>query len=155
MSLIVRRAGPQDAVRIRNVHVASIRGLCALDYAPAVIRAWSSDKRPENYRRSMAQGESMFLALAGGRTAGFAGIKDDEVRAVYVHPRFARRGVGAALLAALERRARVRRVRSLHLSSSVTAAPFYRAMGYTTVRKGTFTLRDGARMACVHMAKEL
>lgn len=153
MTLIVRRAMSADAVRIRNVHVASIRGLCARDYTPAQIRAWSSNKRPGNARRSMAEGEAMFLALVGVRTAGFAGFKDREVRAVYVHPQFARRGVGTALLAALERTARRRGVRCLRLSSSVTAAPFYRAMGYATVRKGTFTLRDGTRIACVHMRK--
>lgn len=155
MTTIVRRAKLVDAVRIRNVHVASIRGLCARDYTPAQIRAWTSHKRAESVRRAMAEGETMFLALEGNRTVGFAGFKDREVRAVYVHPGFARRGIGTALLAALERTARRRGLRRVHLSSSVTAAPFYRAMGFATVRKSRFTLRDGTRIACVLMRKSL
>lgn len=153
--VIVRRALPADAVRIRNVHISSIRGLCARDYTRAQIEAWSSKKRPENYRCSMREGEVMFVALLGKRTAGFAGFKGTEIRAVYVHPRFARQGIGRALFAAVERLAKKRCVRRLRLSSSVTAVPFYRAMGFMAVRKSMFTLRDGTRIACVDMQKPL
>ena len=61
-----------------------------------------------------------------------------EVRAVYVHPDFARRGVGSALLAELERRARDRGFETLVLTASLNAVPFYEHRGYEAVTTVTY-----------------
>src|SRR5438105_3419192 len=104
MKIQIRRARPDDARKIRNAHVASVRILCAKDYNARQIAAWSS-RKPDEYRRAMKT-EAMYVAQAGERIAGFSAAHGREVRAVYVHPRFARRGVGAKLLAAAERAVR-------------------------------------------------
>jgi ribosomal protein S18 acetylase RimI-like enzyme len=68
--------------------------------------------------------------------AGF--IREPEgrakVRRVAVHPSAQRRGIGRALMAALEARARELGMRVLHLDASQAAAhALYRACGYTEV----------------------
>ncbi|MEM4780046.1 MAG: GNAT family N-acetyltransferase, partial [Halalkalicoccus sp.] len=60
---------------------------------------------------------------------------DAEVTGVYVDPSAARQGIGSTLLADLERYGRERGVRTLALSASLNAVPFYQAHGYERVRE--------------------
>jgi putative acetyltransferase len=153
--ICLRPARPEDALKIRNVHVASIRALCAGEYTPEQIAAWTANARPERYRRAMAEGEIMFVAERGPRIVGFSALRDDEVRAVYVHPRLTRRGVGTLLLRAAEEAARARGIVELHLSASLTAVPFYRSQGYRECGNATHRLSTGMLIPCVEMAKRL
>jgi putative acetyltransferase len=153
--ICIRRARDEDALKIRNVHVASIRTLCARDYTPEQIAAWIANIRLAGYRQAMREGEVMFVAERGPRIAGFSGILADEVRAVYVHPRFIRRGVGSLLLRAAEDEARARRVEALRLNASLTAVPFYRSQGYEERRAGWHPLPSGVLLPCVRMTKRL
>ena len=43
--MLIRRATVDDAEAICDLHVRSIRGLCAADYTPPQIEAWASRKR--------------------------------------------------------------------------------------------------------------
>ena len=43
----------------------------------------------------------------------------------------------------------------LRLESSVTAEPFYSALGYQTLERGEFVLGSGRAIACVNMEKRL
>jgi ribosomal protein S18 acetylase RimI-like enzyme len=46
-------------------------------------------------------------------------------------------------------------VRRLELESSVTAVSFYRREGYEVIDRGEHILRNGQRMACIKMRKDL
>jgi putative acetyltransferase len=152
----VRQATPADALKIRNVHVQSVRRLCAKEYTSRQIDAWTAGRRPAQYRRAMeTEGETMFVAERADRILGFGSLRQDEIRAVYVHPRSAGRGVGSALLAALERTARRSGVTRLHCVASLTAVSFYRACGYRVGRRVTHRLRNGAVLPGVRMTKRL
>jgi putative acetyltransferase len=151
----LRRARPEDALKIRNVHVASIRALCAGEYTPEQIAAWTAGARPERYRRAMAEGEIIFVAERGPRIVGFSALEGDQVQAVYVHPQFARRGVGTLLLRAVEAEARDRGIVELRLSASLTAVPFYRSLGYRELGNTMHPLSTGILIPCVRMVKRL
>ncbi len=56
--------------------------------------------------------------------------KNAELRACYVAPEAARKGVGSALVLELEQVAREQGMAYLELDSSLTAEPFYVAHGY-------------------------
>lgn len=153
--ITIRRARLDDALRIRNLHVRSIRVLCREEYTKRQIAAWSGGRKPRDYRRAMtAGGERMVVAEDGERLAGFASLRGDEVLAVYVHPRCARRGVGTRLLAAAESRARRRGVRRLYLDATLTGVPFYLVRGYRSVRQHA-VLRNGIAIPVVQMMKTL
>lgn len=152
----IREARPADALKIRNVHVASIRGLCAKDYTPEEIGAWTAGMRPAVYREAItSQEESIFVAEVRDRLVGFASLRGEEVRAVYVHPRFARQGVGSRLLRAVEQKAESLGLGKLRLHSSLTAAAFYRKHGYRGSRRVRHVLASGDQIPCVPMAKWL
>jgi putative acetyltransferase len=153
--ICIRRARDEDAIKLRNVHVASIRTLCADEYTPEQIAAWIENIRPAGYRRAMADGELMFVAERRPRIMGFSSLLEDEVRAVYVHPCFARQGVGSMLLRAVEEEAQARGIAALRLDASLTAVPFYRSHGYQERGAARHWLPTGDPLPCVRMAKRL
>ena len=53
-----------------------------------------------------------------------------KIRAFFVHPDWARRGVGQAILARCEFEARAAGFRACELMATLLGVPFYRAMGY-------------------------
>jgi hypothetical protein len=51
--------------------------------------------------------------------------------------------------------ARARGLPFLHLAASLNAEAFYTKHGYSAVENSFLTLRDGTRMSCVMMRKDL
>ena len=151
---ILRRAERADAPSICGMHVASIRAYCAGRYTPTQIEAWAGPKRPEWYTRAMAAGEVMFVAESAGQIVGFAALDGAQVKAVYVAPGWTGRGVGSALLAAVETHAAAADVFELHLESSLNAVDFYLARGYAQVRDSIHRMGD-VEIPCVTMRKRL
>ncbi|MGH7353259.1 MAG: GNAT family N-acetyltransferase [Candidatus Rokuibacteriota bacterium] len=151
----VRRARLDDARRIRDLHVRSIRVLCRRHYTPRQIAAWSGRLRPSGYRWAMRAGrETMLVAEDGRRLVGFGSLRGDMVRAVYVHARRPGRGIGTRLLAALEGYARRRGVRRLRLDATRNGLLFYAARGYRVVRRHAVRL-GGVPIPAIRMAKRL
>lgn len=77
-----------------------------------------------------------------------------KIRAFFVHPAWARRGVGRAILARCESEARAAGFRACELMATLPGVPFYRAMGY----EGDTPIRydaGGVTLAFVPMRKAL
>ena len=58
-----------------------------------------------------------------------------KVRAIFVHPDFARRGLGSLILAAVENAAREAGFRRFEMGSTLTGVPLYRLKGYVEVER--------------------
>lgn len=99
----------------------------------------------------------MAICQTTRRIAGFGAIVDDkgELRACYIHPDFARQGVGRLIMDALEDIARQAGQTRLWLHGSRNAASFYMACGWEMVEETMHRHHDGQQMACVHMQKRL
>jgi GNAT superfamily N-acetyltransferase len=76
------------------------------------------------------------------------------VRAMYTHPRFARRGVGRLILSLCENAARAEGFARAELMATLAGEPLYRACGYSAVERLT---DDRGRVAVplLRMAKAL
>ncbi len=129
-----RDATEADAHAATDVLRRSITELCSADHRgdPAVLADWLANKTPERFEAWIARpGQWVVVAERGGVLCGVGLLRaDGGIRLCYVHPEHARRGVGRALIDALEARAREAGLMRLHLDSTITAAPFYEAMGY-------------------------
>jgi len=77
------------------------------------------------------------------------------IRAFYVHPAFARRGLGRMLLAHCSRAAKTAGFRSLELMSTLPGVPLYTAMGFQPIEDSVRTLPDGVELPFVRMGKPL
>ena len=77
------------------------------------------------------------------------------IRAFFVHPDFARRGVGRAILAACEAAAQQAGFRRLELAATLPGEPLYRALGYTPDDQSAIPFPDGQSLPIVRMHKPL
>ena len=154
--MIVRPATLDDANAICDVHVRSIRALCANDYTQQQIESWTRFKAADNYRRGMTErGEVIFVAEIGGKIVGFSSLEKDEITSVYVVPEGVGRGAGRALVEAAESHARDQGIAKIRLRSTLTSIGFYLHTGYTRDDDTVFKLRDGIELQCVWMHKQL
>jgi putative acetyltransferase len=156
----VRFAKSEDARGILEAHYSAVHETAAKDYPLEIRRRWSTPvtlKRIDEYLRNALPNETTVVADVDGKIAGFGVIieSNNELRAVYVAAEFGNQGVGSALLRELERLAKERGCRELHMDSSLTAAPFYLHHGYEELGRADHTLSSGHTMAGVRMRKVL
>jgi putative acetyltransferase len=159
VSITVREMKREEAALFVEIHHAAVRGLAATDYPIAVIEHWAPPITAATIERFLSNRdrELRLIAELDRQPAGIGAIvvSKAELRACYVAPHAARRGVGSALVAELERIARAHRLEHLELESSITAEPFYSALGYNVVQRGELRISPTVRMASVTMRKPL
>ena len=160
MTLIVRQMRDEEARSFLEVHHAAVRYLAARDYAPEVIEAWAPlpiTQAAVDAVVANPENEVRFVAECAGRLIGLACLvtANNELRACYVAPVAARKGVGKALLMKIEETARSAGVKYLWASSSLTAEQFYRSQGYEVIEYGHHMLRGYLPMACAKIKKSL
>ena len=103
----------------------------------------------------MAAGEVFFVAEVDRRVVGFSVLHGDEVKAVYLHPDHAGRGIGRRLLEAVETEARTTGVAELHLTSTLTSVGFYESCGYAKGAEQQHPVSGGVMLTCVKFTKRL
>jgi putative acetyltransferase len=159
-SVIVRPIRDGEARSFLEIQRAAVRGLAAEDYPRSVIEEWApvpvTDTAVAFFRLNHDE-EIRLVAELEGQLAGIGALVlgGSELRACYVTPAAARKGVGSALVAEIERIARQHELTHLELHSSLTAEPFYRALGYVVEDRIEHVLGSGKRMAAVKMRKSL
>ena len=78
-----------------------------------------------------------------------------KIRAFFVHPQYARRGIATLILEACERAARAAGFSRLEMGSTLTGVGFYRAHGYAALENLQVPLSNGEMLPIVRMAKEI
>jgi N-acetylglutamate synthase-like GNAT family acetyltransferase len=154
--LNIRRAVQEDKEAVWRVHGRAIRETCAGHYSREVIEIWAGRLRPEKYAEAIDRYD-FFVAEEDGEVVGFGelGREAGAIQGLYVSPEVKGRGVGWKLLCALEERARAYGLKSLRLTSSLNAVPFYERAGFAAVEELKETIAPGVERASVRMFKEL
>ena len=75
------------------------------------------------------------------------------IRAFFVHPQWARRGIGSLILQTCEAEAMRRGFSRLELASTLPGEPLYRAHGYTEVERFEVPLTGGLGLPVIRMVK--
>ncbi len=78
-----------------------------------------------------------------------------KVRAFFVHPDFARRGVGSRILEACLDAARAAGFRRAELAATLPGVPFYAARGFVERERLSAPMPDGAGLPIVRMERPL
>lgn len=91
-----------------------------------------------------------------GRSAALLDPMTDaaRIRAMYTHPRHARKGIGRRIVSLCERAARAEGFRRMELMSTLAGEPLYRSCGYKPLQRLT-DARGGAPVPLVRMARTL
>ena len=175
--LRVRPAVFADAPVIQRLIAASARALSRGDYSEAQVEAalgttFGLDAQlvaDGTYFVAEAKGEivgcggwSRRRALFGAnaRVDAAAEALDPardaaRIRAFFVRPDWARRGVARALLAACEEAAGQHGFRTVELVATLPGHRFYRSAGYVGDERRTYPLRDGITIEFIPMKKDL
>jgi GNAT superfamily N-acetyltransferase len=77
-----------------------------------------------------------------------------KVRAIFVHPEFARKGLGTLILARVEAEAAAAGFRRFEMGSTLTGVPLYRLKGYLEVERIAVQLNNGETLSVVKMVKD-
>lgn len=104
----IRVAMDVDAEAIVRVHHAAVHETAVTSYVQDVLNEWSplpNESRCDAFRTAIVGGHELFCVTEDqSGVVGFGSIVPAacELRAVYVHARVARRGIGSAILIALQ-----------------------------------------------------
>ena len=134
-----------DAPQIARLYYETVRRVNARDYAPGQIRAWAPRVYPNAFWQRRFRRYRVLVAEDGGVVLGFAELAPNgDIDCFYVHHAHQHEGVGAALMARLEREARARGSFRLRADVSLTAEPFFRRMGFAVLRRQVKVYRNRA-----------
>lgn len=177
--LRIRLAMADDIPALRALIDASVRGLQARDYTAAQIESALATVYGVD-TQLIADGtyfvaeafvaEQPVIAGCGGWSKRktlygadhCAGREDSlldpqkdaaKIRAFFVHPEWARRGIGSMILEACETAARLAGFSRLEMGATLTGVPFYRVQGYAELERIEVPLENGASMPIVRMGK--
>ncbi len=151
----VRPYEPTDLPAIVELLRASVRRIARRDYSERQVMAWAPDEVDWEARARRHSSRPTWVAEIGGRVAGFADLEPDgHVDFIYVHPEHQRAGVARALFQTIEAAARDLRLPRLFAEVSITARPFFAAMGFRLVAEQSVAVR-GEVLANFRMEKSL
>ncbi|QKZ04845.1 GNAT family N-acetyltransferase [Pseudomonas eucalypticola] len=133
MDVQTRPATANDAAAISRVVIAALRGSNSRDYPPDVIAQVERSFAPEAVSVLIGK-RHVLVAVQGEHIVGTASLDGDVVRSVFVDPAYQGNGIGRQLMGAIHATAARMGVDTLRLPSSITAQPFYAALGYRKIR---------------------
>ncbi len=133
-NVVVRTARPADARPILAVKQAAITELSAGAYTREQIKAWTpSDDALTEYQEATETAMFQILVACDAEQVvgyGVLNAEENRIEALFVHPAWARCGVGTRLLGQLEASATLVGCRELTVVSSRNAVEFYQTRGY-------------------------
>jgi putative acetyltransferase len=153
----VRPATADDGAALLAVHTSAILETGAQAYGAALAASWAQGLAAGGYARAMAGGELFELAVneEGGQAVAFSSRKGAEVMALYVHPRYGRKGIGRELLARAVAEIRSGGNDVARLESSVGARALYERHGFAVKDTYMRASRGGVEMQAFSMRKHL
>lgn len=175
-NVTIRQAVPGDVPALRALIDASVRGLQASDYTPAQIEGALATVYGID-TQLIADGtyfvaESSYFVGCGGwskRRTLFGGdhwnAREDDlldphsdaakIRAFFVHPDCARRGIGTLILTACENAAIAAGFKRLEMGATLTGVKLYQTRGYVAVEHLAVPLGNGESLPIVRMEKQI
>jgi GNAT superfamily N-acetyltransferase len=170
---VIRLATRADLPEIQRVMHASIAALSRGFYDERQIAGAvryigiPDDQLIDDGTYLVIEEEGRVVACGGwsGRAKLFTGTTDQDVadgwsdvariRAMFVDPACARRGLGRRILEASEEAATSAGFTTFELMATLPGVPLYEACGYAVVERTTIELPDGVRLGTAVMRKSL
>lgn len=176
----VRLATDADVPALHALIEASVRVLQAGDYTPAQIEGalgtvlgldtqLIKDQTYFAIEAVEASGRKVIAACGGWSKrktlfgSDHAAIREPElldpktdaakIRAFFVHPDWARRGLGTLLLETCENAAKAAGFTRFEMGSTLTGVPLYKLRGYQVIEPISVPLRNGESLPVIRMAK--
>jgi GNAT superfamily N-acetyltransferase len=185
MEVSVRKAVPSDVPILRELIDASVRGLQAEDYTPtqiesALVTVFGVDSQliedgtylVAEVRDDAGAGDRPAIAGCGGWSKRktlygsdhWTGREDElldprvdaaKIRAFFIHPDWARRGIGTIILKACEDAAAAAGFTRCEMGATLTGVKLFGARGYVALENISVPLKNGEGLPVVRMSKQI
>jgi N-acetylglutamate synthase-like GNAT family acetyltransferase len=177
MDCVLRLANRSDIPVLQELIDASVRGLAREHYTARQIEcalqtAFTVDTQ-------LIDDGTFFVVEEGGKLAGCGGwscrstlcggdhhaVRENalldpardaaKIRAIFVHPAYARKGIGGMILHAAEEAARAAGFRLLEMGATLTGVSLYLRSGYCIVEEMSIPVGPSEMLTVVRMRKRL
>ena len=177
MSFTLRKATLDDRPAIEQLIKLSARGLSRAEYSDEQIE--SAIRTVFGVDTNLIEDGTYFLAESDGELIGCGGwsrrrtlfggdqyeqrdtseldpkSEPAKIRAFFVHPQHARKGVARAILAACENEAKAQGFQALELMATLPGIKFYETSGYQAGEPFELSVGEGIAIGLLPMRKEL
>lgn len=143
----------QRAAALRTVFTPDTRLIADGTYFLAEVDGETAGCGGWSYRRTLYGGDHHVEAAD---TALLDPARDAaKIRAIFVHPRFARQGIGTLLLETAEMAAATAGFSRFEMGSTLAGVSLYRNKGYVEESRFTVPVGGGETITILHMTKSL
>ena len=177
MEISIRVATMEDIPALQKLIPESARGLSQGYYTPQQIE--SAIKHIFGVDTQLIADKTYYVAEAGGQVVGCGGwsrrktlyggdqmkaeqdplldpnVDAGRIRAFFIHPDWARKGIGRRIIEACEEAAKTDGFSSMELGATLPGEPLYAALGYQVTDRFDIPMADGTTLPCAHMRKQL
>lgn len=172
LPITIRQYEPTDADGIAQLFHSTVRTINRQDYSQAQVEAWAPDDiHFRDWSSALLQSSNngktainkhTFVAECDqnnhpqkGVLVGFAELESNgHIDCFYCHKEYQRQGIGRQLLQAMETKAVDWKLDRISAEASITARPFFEAMGFCMIEEQVVSCR-GQSFVNFKMVKEL
>lgn len=175
--MIIRKARIEEREAIQQLIAVSARQLSREHYSDAQIE--TAIKTVFGVDTDLIEDGTYFVVESDGQLAGCGGwskrktlfggdqyssrntgyldaeTEPAKIRAFFIHPTHARKGIARAILSQCETEARAQGFRALELMATLPGIEFYKSCGFTATGDFDLKLTDAVTLELVPMRKEL
>jgi len=177
MEITIRPALMNDVPTLKELIPISARELSKGFYTPE--QAESAIEYIFGVDTQLVEDKTYYVAESGGKIVGCGGwsrrktmfggdqmkaeadplldpkVDAGRIRAFFIHPGWARKGIGRRVIQACEEAAMADGFSRMELVSTLPGEPLYAAMGYEVTRRFDQPLPNGVGVPLAHMKKQL
>ncbi|MCB1113089.1 MAG: GNAT family N-acetyltransferase [Chlamydiales bacterium] len=154
--IIVRSYDEQDTEELAKIFYNTIHNINCRDYTKEQLDVWApkTSLQPQGWLKKF-QRTNPFVATANGQIVGFAEFEPNgHIDCFYCHHEWVGKGVGSALLNAMNEKALEFGVDKIFAEVSITAKPFFEKNGFKVIRKQEVE-REGLKRVNFQMEKRI
>ncbi len=128
--------------KFKSDNLEAVSNLCSLclkninskDITPEQTKFLLDHFTPESIKKSSKKVD-IYVAVMGNDVVGTASLQENNIKAVFVHPDYHGRKIGANLMSYLEKILKDNGYKTASLTSSKYAVGFYKKLGYKIIEK--------------------
>lgn len=157
-----RAAKSKDAKDMVTVHFKAVQSISKETYSKQTLAAWSPKPNTQRIQwlAAFVDNDNVRCYVATNKKSKVLGIAiyliaEQCIKSLYVDPKHAGMGIGTRLFKRVEKFANRKAADKVHLKSSVNAIPFYKHLGFKSVKEEKQILSNGSSMEAMFMEKAI
>lgn len=152
--ILIRDYKEEDLERLKYIVDETINKSYTGIYPEEAIEYFLTLHSKENMGEDIPKGNTFMLELEG-KIIGSGSIVGNEIKRVFVLPRYQGRGIGKKIMAKIEESALSKGIRRVELCASLPSKDFYLALGYRIVRATHLPVNNNKKLEYYDMEKYL